>query len=717
MQTFLTRSLFLLLCLAAFRPAAAREITVFLAEEHVSIQLGLAALRETAARYDLFVRQVSSEQAATLRLRILPGMAPEGFELVALRKPQTWQLSAGDATGAMYGLFDLAEELQMKGGAWQPEARRQAPHLAFRAIKFNLPWSPYREGTQMDLHSDVCRDLAFWERYLDMMARNRFNVLSLWSRHPFPFLVRPHNFPEACPFDDRELAEWQAFWKGLFRMAKQRGIETYLVNWNIVVSPGLAEAYGVKELNDTSELVRRYTREVVTQVIDEYEDLTGLGVTLADWMDNFGADQHMTAKDREDWIEDTFVRGMKAAKRPVKFIHRSVLAGSPAEMQRVIDDANFPDRVHVEIKFNWSHGHSTPVLAMTHDYHSGAIDAQFWDPLPENYRIQWMIRNEDFFILRWGEPDFIRAHIAENTHEYVSGYFVGSEGYIPAADYTHLAPSHQTWQYAFEKQWLFYLLWGRLLYDPQTPDARFEAAFEARYGAGTGKNLLEAYRRASRMPLRLASFHAATWDYTLYSEGFLAPFGARGHYDGHSAFISIDELIDHAVLDPAYWDIPRYVAALEAGTSVPEGIITPADLADLLDEDALIAVRRVEDMRREMGNARGALRCEWADLETWALLSHYFAAKLRAGIALHRFRRSGDRSFQDAAIVLLTDCLSYWEQLSALTASHYREAPYLGEALSNRSVTGWTDARDFSWSKYLVEVRRDLEIARRAGEE
>lgn len=717
MHRFLSRFLLFLLCLLALRPVAARELTVFLETEDFSIHLGLKALRETAAKYDMLVSQTGSEQAASLRVRIRSEVVPAGFELIALRKPQTWQLTAGDATGAMYGLFDLAEELEMNAGQWRPATRRQAPNLAFRAIKFNLPWSPYREGEQMDLHRDVCRDLAFWERYLDMMARNRFNVLSLWSRHPFPFLVRPRNFPEACPFDDRELADWQAFWKGLFRMAKQRGIETYLVNWNIVVSPEMAAAYGVKELNDTTELVRRYTREVVTQVIDEYEDLTGLGVTLADWMDNFGADQRMQAKDREDWIEDTFVRGMKAAKRPAKFIHRSVLAGSPTEMQRVIDNADFPDRVHVEIKFNWSHALSTPVLAMTHDYHSGAIDDQFWNPLPENYRIQWMIRNEDVFILRWGEPDFIRAHIAENTQDYVSGYFVGSEGYLPAADYSHQQPSHQTWQYAFEKQWLFYLLWGRLLYDPQTPDARFATAFDARYGGGMGKDLLEAYRRASRMPLRLASFHAATWDYTLYSEGFLAPFKARGLYDEHSAFISIDELIDHAVLDPAYWNIPRYVEALTKSLPVPEGITTPADLADLLDEDALIAERLVEEMRQQTGQTQGALLCEWADLETWALLSHYFAAKLRAGIALHGFRQSGDRELQEDAIVLLTDCLSYWEQLSALTGSHYREVPYLGEVLNPDSNAGWTDARSFSWGKFLPQVRRDLEIARRAGEE
>ena len=41
---------------------------------------------------------------------------------------------------------------------------------------------------------------------------------------------------------DEEFAEWRQFWTSLFRMAKDRGIETYLVNWNIFVSPEFAKA-------------------------------------------------------------------------------------------------------------------------------------------------------------------------------------------------------------------------------------------------------------------------------------------------------------------------------------------------------------------------------------------------------------------------------------------------------------------------------------------
>ncbi|MFH0758122.1 MAG: hypothetical protein V2B15_12615 [Bacteroidota bacterium] len=142
-------------------------------------------------------------------------------------------------------------------------------------------------------------------------------------------------------------------------MARERGIETYLVNWNIVVSSEFADAYGADVHNDLSDQVKRYIRESVTQLINEYEDLTGLGVTLADWMGNWG-EQKMSPADREQWIRESFVEGMHQADRKIKFIHRAVLAGDPEEMRRVIDDAALPGKTIVEVKFNWSHAHSTP---------------------------------------------------------------------------------------------------------------------------------------------------------------------------------------------------------------------------------------------------------------------------------------------------------------------------------------------------------------------
>lgn len=627
----------------------------------------------------------------------------EGFQIARLRSPNKDLLCiiASNQTGAMYGTLDLAEQIQIRNGLSDVEEKISNPRFEFRAIKFNLPWSSYRpsENPAMNLHAQTCRSLRFWQRFLDMMAENRFNVLSLWNLHPFTYMIRPKGFPEACPFSDKELAQWQRFWRRLFSMAKERGIETYIVNWNIVVSPEFAKAYGIKERNDKSEIVREYTRQCVTQVINEYDELTGLGVTLADWMND------MTPKEREDWIQDTFIKGMKQAKRPAKFIHRSVLAGSPLEMRRIIDEANFPDPVWVEVKFNWSHGHSTPRLAITHDYSSGQIDERFWQPKPENYRIAWMIRNEDFFILRWGQPDFIREHIRVNGRDYVGGYFVGSEGYIPAREYANKQDQHLSWQYAFEKQWLFYKLWGRLLYDPNTPDKVFAAEFNRRYGSDIGDKLLEAYALASRMPLRLASFHRATWDYTLYSEGFLAP-AQTGFNDKVSAFISIDELIKHETLDPTYVSISDYVEAVLSDEQIEVSLLTPLELAEDLEKDGKRALELVEGLGNGARQNTHTLNCEIADVQAWAYLSLYFAGKLRAGVALEMFHKTKTKEHQRKSVALLKDAARHWDELAEVTKRHYNPIPAVQLSRSQQRHNAV-----FSWEQYSDQVKRDIQIA------
>ena len=628
-------------------------------------------------------------EAAALGLRLDAAIQKEGFQIV--RKQGRIFILGKDESGAMYGLLDVAEQARMHGGLRGVKEKIANPRFAFRAIKFNLPWSPYRPGAAADVHLQTCRDLKFWQRFLDMMALNRFNALTLWNLHPFTYMIRPTNFPRACPLSDKELADWRSFWRSLFRMAKERGIETYIVNWNIVVSPEFARAYGAKEYEDTSPLVRRYLRECITQVIDEYEDLTGLGVTLADWMGG------LKPKEAEDFVAETFVVGMKNAKRPVKFIHRATLAGDPMELRRVIDQAALPDPVWVEIKFNWSHGHSTPRLAMTHDYESGKLDERFWTPAPANYKIAWMVRNEDFFILRWGEPDFIRAHIAANGHDYVGGYFVGSEGYIPARDYSHKPGEHQTWDYAFEKQWLFYMLWGRLLYDPRTSDAVFAAEFSRRYNERLGGLLLRAYALASRMPLKLASFYRGTWDFTLYSEGFLAPV-KPGDKSGPSPFLSINELIASRTLDPTYLSIRDFVSKARSGP----GLVTPLELANGLEADGREALKLVASARPASAALTGALECELEDIETWAYLSLYFADKLRAGTALETYGRFGGSEVKEKAVRLLERAAGHWDKICEITSAHYFETPY-------------ADGESFSWEKYRPRVLLDIETARRTA--
>jgi hypothetical protein len=362
----------------------------------------------------------------------------------------------------------------------------------------------------------------------------------------------------------------------------------------------------------------------------------------------------------------------------------------------------------VEIKFNWSHGHSTPKLSITHDYHSGELDERFWNPFPENYRIQWMVRNEDFFILRWGDPDFIRNHIKENLHEYVNGYFIGSEGYIPALDYSHVPSPDKTWQYGFEKQWMFYKTWGRLLYDQTTPDRYFEMILEKKYGEGMGNPMLKAYKLACKMPLRMASFYRSTWDYTLYSEGFIAaePSSRDRYFDRSSPFISILEWMDHQTLDPDWISIRDYVRDQRETEKEADGKINPLQLADLSEQDSREALSVTENLAKFESEYSGAFKSELMDLATWSYLGLYLADKIRAGVALENYRYTGDPADKEKAIVYLEKCLEHWDQVIHLTKDRYNPVPHVSTEHYGDEYTS------FSWEALRPQVERDIHLAR-----
>lgn len=645
------------------------------------------------------------EQQAKLLSTKVTNLMPDGFSI--FKDGEIIYIMSKTDRGCLYGIMELMEQLGTSADFSELKERQIDPAFSFRAIKFNLPWSPYRPGSATEVHMETCRDLKFWEAYLDMMVKNRFNALSLWNTHPFPYMIRAENFPKATPFNDQELDAWRTFWKALFKMAKDRGIESYIVNWNIVVSPEFADVYGAKEHDDRSELVRTYTKESVTQVINEYEDLTGLGVTLADWMGNWGDDK-MTPTAREDWIEDTFVEGMKNADRKIKFIHRAVLAGDPNEMRRVIDHADLPDKTIVEVKFNWSHGHSTPNLSLTHSNDDGAIMRDFWDPKPENYFIAWMIRNEDFFVLRWGDPDFIRDHIQTNHLEYVDGYFIGSEGYIPAKDYSHKDHPHKTWNYAFEKQWLFYHLWGRLTYNPEETDATLALAFETRYPNVDGLTLLNAYSLASKVPLYLASFYKGTWDFTLYSEGFLAAWQA-GFDDRKSPFISLEEMIRHETLDSRYLSIAKYCQLKNDSLLIEDESITPLELAQKLQETCTNSISIINTLRSP--DSVPTLNSELDDLETWCHLGFYIADKIRAGVSFETYKLTGQEEEKDVALTYLEQCVGHWKNVIRLTVDRYKPMPYVS---MGHHEPRWPEFTAFHWKYFLKDVEADIEFVRNA---
>jgi hypothetical protein len=662
------------------------------------------------------VAQSLSGTRVVLELAVDPKVGAEAFSIRSKNRRVT--ITGGDTRGLVYGALDARAQLLNGVSIDALAASPRPPTLAFRGIKFNSPWDSYRPSTALDQHTETVRDLAYWESFLDMMVENRFNAFSLWTMHPFTYMIRPRHFPEASKWSDAELAAWQRLYREIFRMAKERGLDTYVVFWSIFVSEEFAKAHGIATRNfyphyyvpgDTSAVTKRYLRESVTQMLEEYRDLDGIGVSHGEGMAG------MTPLERQRFVDEVYVAGALDARRtrPVKLIHRvpfsSGLDSGPgvstdvekitrAAMERLGDKFSGP--IWAEMKFNWSHGHSTPKLIKVH---GGKLGDTYFQPAPSNYRVVWQVRNEDFFALRWGVPDFIRAHIALNgnqngTQPHVGGYFVGSETYIPALDY-FTAVDHPQWNWAFQRQWLFYALWGRLLYDPATPDSVFSREFTRRYGPAAA-NLLRAYSLASNTQMRLASLYDSRWDFTLYGEGFLALQGEITKY------IGVDALIRQPTLDPDYISVADYVKGLGENQTLPADAVTPPRLADLLERDCREALQLVGKI--DAGDDV-ALAYEIADVGAWANLGLHLAEKLRGAVALERFRARPDPAQRDAAIAHLTSALAHWDEVIRITRPLYRDM-----RLTHYNHNAFDSNPDnlFHWARIRGEVAQDVEIAR-----
>jgi hypothetical protein len=630
-------------------------------------------------------------------------------------------IKGGDGRGIIYGSLSLAENL--RNGLLLPDikAQTESPRLPFRAIKFDLPWDTYRHSFSLDQHQETCSDLKYWEAFLDRMVENRFNTLTLWNLHPYPFMIKPENFPESCPFTDQELKVWQNLFHGIFRMAKERGIDTYMVPFNIFVSPEFARAHHVAMDNldhhfflkgDTSEIIKRYTRECVTQLLQEYPDLTGMGLTLGEGMGG------MTPQQRENWMRETIIEGMHLANRKSKLIHRIPFSGNTGsvgattvEMEQItrkgiereaeMDFIEGP--VWADLKFNWSHAHSTPKLIKVH---GGKLYGTYFRPEPTGYKIVWTARNEDFFCLRWGVPDFIRQHIAANTPGYVGGYMIGSETYIPAKDYFTKPGTTVSWKYAFERQWLFYKLWGRLLYNPETPDEIFRQEFIQRYGKSAGV-LLEANALAGNTPLRLASSFDCGWDFTLYSEGFMALNATTKREE----YITVDRQINQPPLDTNYVSVAEYIKTTLAGGSFSNERITPPVLAKLLEQDckkALILVKNI------VTTGNSSLLQEVADVKVWANLGLYFAEKLKGAMALQTYRTKGGEDNKQAAVKYLENALEYWDEVISITSPLYNDMPLVHYSEQDGKSWKENDHLRFHWQLLRPDVASDIEVAKNA---
>jgi dienelactone hydrolase len=403
------------------------------------------------------------------------------------------------------------------------------------------------------------------------------------------------------------------------------------------------------------------------------------------------------ARGREEFIRDTYLAGISASGRKDLFFLQRYWGGDPPLTQELVA-RNSPVPMFVSIKFNGEHMYSSP--------RPHFFDRRWVDQEPRDYGVIWHLRNDDLFTLRWGDPEFVRATIG-NCAASGAGFLTGSEIWIDGADYIHGddAKSHVNWKWDFDRLWLRYQLWGRLGYDPATPDRVFEDLIAAHFGRELAPKVLQATAAASRLHPRLTSFH---WNYMngdWYPEGCVGSW-VTGKEFGRGKNLRLNDTIFHDVLEFIFnqtvedtmESIPGFVGRKVHDTPAVAGRATPLDVATQIDADAAIAQKLADELAAK--NPKNELLCWTLDLKTQAALARYYAAKIRGAthLALHFAGQDGE---QAAAVAELEQALARWKELAALGDAHYKEHEV------------WLMG-PFSWGRYEKAVARDVEIARTA---
>ena len=695
-------------------------------------QLAFAAQELEAAFKD------SGRMDLRVRLTIDPDSAsPEGFEIKT--RGSEIEIIGSDASGAMYGGIEVAEHLKL--GLPIADVKR-TPFVEKRGIKFNIPLdarSPSYDDSGDAANENIVHmwDFeGFWKPYLDDLARYRYNVLSLWTCHPYPHMVKTPGFEQAVEEDvykvrpgvlkndtkgkyiartfDANDQEWEdgdldsnkdgivdtnddtlelvrkmtidekiAHWQKVFQHAGDRGIEITMFHWN-VFTYGATGKHGITA-DQTNPATIAYLRAAVKELVLNYPSITAIGVAAGE-NDN----ERLKGEDStEAYIFKTYGQGVMDAKaepgwdpdREIRFIfrnHSTLIADVEKQFASKYDGP-----VDAEVKYCVGRLYSSrrPL-----EWEARAIK-DGW--VPGGYKVWMNIRNDDLYIHRWGSPDYVRQFIREMPLDKSPGFVMGSDGYLWGRVFYSTVPDLQG-QLEIDKHWYNFRLWGELAYNNELGDAYWTAALKHRYALSddAAKLLHDSWQTVSEVVPQL---NRAIYEGT---DAAFSPEGCMMGLASATGFLTVPmyyygegpglyrRLPMRLKKNPPAGEV-QCVSVPEWGRAFLDGKLdqfgsdklTPLQIADKLDGYADAVDAALPTLRSQVGDKFELRDLLW-DLESMALLGRYYADKQRCAAKYWVCRETefadANKELHEEAIDHIKDAQAHWEAYAAILDKHYK---------------------------------------------
>lgn len=619
------------------------------------------------------------------------------FRVTAEGERKTIWAIGGDRNGAMYAGIHLGEIVKAFG-LDSVKNGNYSPYIAKRGIKFNIPLderNPSHDDRGTSAQGNVIHmwDFEFWKEYLDELARQRYNVLSLWNQHPFPSMIQLEDYPNVALNDvfnksgqvkEISIGQKIKLWQRIMDYAYERGIEIYWITWNIHMN-GANGKYGITE-DFQNPATREYLRKSVEKLFLTYPKLAGIGTTAGENM------KGMSDEQREQWLWDTYGKGIQDVKksqpdRPIRFIHRYWNMDDGSADFQILNShfSKLPDGYDMSFKYARA--------KMYASYKPPFAEKELLPILPEGMSTWWNIRNDDIYNLRWGSAEYAKQFILHLPKgDKTAGYYVGSDRFVWGRESISKTPNSPR-MLENKKHWYSFLLWGRLGYDPETPISLLKGLIQDKFPTVSSEKLYTAWSEASEIIPLVNKFHWFSWDYLWWPEAGIS----TGYGNAIKGYHDVNDFINAPVMDESgLININDYVRLLLEGKTIAGS--TPFQVADELEKYARLALSETDSLS---GENNAELTETIGDIRAMAYLGIYYGAKIKGATCLKLFRESKEKKYKRMAIQHLEKSLNSWKEYSKILDAQYRKM--------NISMHGI-----FDWDAIEQKVKEDINIAKQA---
>ena len=640
----------------------------------------VGSLKEARGKTIILTGLVNGNGDASQMLKTGSRTVPQFPEALTIwktdwQKKPVWVISGFDDRGLMYGLLDVADRISWSSNPKSPlsEVREitEQPDVPERAISIYTMNRAYWESR---FYNE-----AYWARYLDVLAQNRFNSLVVIFGYEnggflapcYPYFFDIEEFPDVKMVGitpEQQQRNLDAL-NHLIKMSHDRGIRFTVGIWDHIYRGGVQGGGipGTREAPDVpvpglvwgvnSNNLVTYNKTALAKFVKLVPELDAIQFRMHN-------ESGLKREEQDSFWLDVF----KEMKQTAPNLRLDLRAKELPES--VVQSA-----IDVGIKFRittkyWMEQMGMPWHPTQINPEKSARRHSYADMLryPQQYKMHWRLWNGGTSrVLLWGDPEYVRR-FAESTHLYDGdGYEVNEPLATKMEAQPHdttifdlLNPQYRYYDYEFERYWHFFQVFGRIGYNPKTSTEVWQKEFELRFGRKAGPLVEEALNHASWILPRII---ASCYPYSGFpmTRGWAEkqrlgdlPSYARDAGSDLRQFANFDE--EAQIL-------------IEGGESAK---ILPSMTSLWFEQTSSDINKLIKKAERAIGKNRNKeFNSTITDLKILSNLALYHSRRIPAAVSYRLFERTKDVTSLEEAIAYERNAIEAWRQLIEAAGDYY----------------------------------------------